>query len=447
MDEAMSQVIAKAEADGVQFISLQLTDIFGTVKNVTIPAERLPAALQHGVNFDGSSIMGLARICESDMLLRPDPSTYRVLPWTTPPERTARIICDVHGMEGQPFAGDPRQILKRVLAQAREMGYVYQTGPEVEFFLFRMNGEMRTSPLPQDVGSYFDFSPRDAASSVRNHIALACKEMGIEVEAAHHEVAPGQHEIDFHYAEALASADAVVTLHYVIKAVAQNVGLYVTFMPKPLFGVNGSGMHVHQSLSTLGNVNAFYDPRDPYRLSHVAYNFIAGQMSHARALAAIVAPTVNSYKRLVPGYEAPSYVCWGQENRSALIRIPACLPGLGQTSARCELRCPDASANPYLAFAAMLASGLDGIRRNLVPPPPVEENVFKFDSVQLRSHDIACLPGTLEEALKELEQDQVIAEALGEHTFRRYLQAKGREWDEYRIQVTQWELDRYLTSS
>jgi glutamine synthetase len=214
-----------------------------------------------------------------------------------------------------------------------------------------------------------------------------------------------------------------------------------------LFGVNGSGMHVHQSLSTLGNVNAFYDPRDPYRLSHVAYNFIAGQMAHARALAAIVAPTVNSYKRLVPGYEAPSYVCWGQENRSALIRIPACLPGLGQTSARCELRCPDASANPYLAFAAMLASGLDGIRRNLVPPPPVEENVFKFDSVQLRSHDIASLPGTLEEALKELEQDQVIAEALGEHMFRRYLQAKGREWDEYRIQVTQWELDRYLTAS
>ncbi len=446
MDEGMSQVLSTAKADGVQFISLQLTDIFGTVKNVTIPAEMLPTALQYGVNFDGSSILGLARLCESDMLLRPDPNTYRVLPWTGPLERTARIICDVQDVEGQPFAGDPRQVLKRVLAQSREMGYVYHTGPEVEFFLFRTNGELRTSPLPQDVGSYFDFSPRDAASSVRNQIALACREMGIDVEAAHHEVAPGQHEIDFHYDEALASADAVVTLRYVIKAAAHNAGLYATFMPKPLFGVNGSGMHVHQSLCTSDNANAFYDSQDPYRLSHVAYNFIAGQMAHARALAAIVAPTVNSYKRLVPGYEAPSYVCWGQINRSALIRIPACLPGLDHAAARCELRCPDASANPYLAFAAMLASGLDGIRRDLIPPPPVEENVYHFDSEQLRSHDIACLPGTLEEALSELERDHVLAEALGEHTFHRYLEAKRREWDEYRIQVTQWELDRYLTA-
>jgi glutamine synthetase len=270
--------------------------------------------------------------------------------------------------------------------------------------------------------------------------------MGIQVEATHHEVAPGQHEVDFHYADALTSADAVVTLRYVIKAVAQSHGLYATFMPKPLLGVNGSGMHVHQSMNRLDGQNAFYDPDDPYRLSQTAYSFIAGQMAHARALAAIVAPTVNSYKRLVPGYEAPVYICWGQVNRSALMRIPGYLPGQGASSARCELRCPDPSANPYLAFAAMLQTGLDGIRRDLQPPAPVEENVYEFDPKQLQSMDIATLPGTLDEALQELEEDAVIAEALGEHTFRRYLEAKRLEWDEYRIQVTSWEMDRYLTT-
>jgi glutamine synthetase len=446
LNEQVKEVLIRAEADQVQFISLQFTDIFGTVKNVTIPAHRLPDALERGVNFDGSSIEGFARICESDMVLYPDPSTYAVLPWTAQEERTARLICEVHNLEGEQFTGDPRYILKRALAKAREMGFVYNTGAEVEFFLFRMNGMPQVSPIPQDVGSYFDFSPRDAASKVRNRIALDCKAMGIEVEATHHEVAPGQHEVDFHYANALVSADAVVTLRYTIKAVAQSEGLYVTFMPKPLFGVNGSGMHTHQSLSTLDGRNAFYDATDAYRLSRLAYNFIAGQMAHARALAAVVAPTVNSYKRLVPGYEAPTYICWGQVNRSALIRIPGYLPGLGEDSARCELRCPDASANPYLAFAAMLATGLDGIQRDLLPPPPVEENVYEFDSMQLRSHDIASLPGTLEEALQELERDSVIAEAMGEHTFRRYLEAKRREWDDYRIQVTPWELNRYLTT-
>jgi len=446
MDEQTKELVTRVEADQVRFISLQFTDLFGTVKNVTIPVGRLTAALEQGVNFDGSAIEGFARICESDMVLRPDLSTYTILPWTSAQERTARLICDVYDTEGQPFVGDPRHILKRVLAQVREMGFGYQTGPEVEFFLFKMDGEPRVSPVPQDVGSYFDFSPRDLASEVRNHIALALQAMGIEVEATHHEVSPGQHEVDFQYADALVSADAVVTLRYAIKAVAQSQGLYATFMPKPLFGVNGSGMHTHQSVCTLDGRNAFYDPEDPYHLSHLAYNFIAGQMAHARALAAVVAPTVNSYKRLVPGYEAPVYICWGQINRSALIRIPGYLPGLGETSARCELRCPDPSANPYLAFAVMLAAGLDGIRRDLLPPPPVEENVYEFDSLQLRSHEIASLPGTLEEALQELEHDQVIAEALGEHTFRRYLEAKRLEWDEYRIQVTPWELNRYLTT-
>jgi len=446
MDEKAEGIIAQAKADQVSFISLQFTDLFGTGKNVTIPVGRLATVLQKGQHFDGSSIEGFARICESDMILRPDLNTYSVLPWTDTPERTARLICDVYDTEGQPFVGDPRHILKRVLAQAREMGFGYNTGPEVEFFLFKMDGEPQVSPVPQDVAGYFDFSPRDLASQVRNHIALDLQAMGIEVEATHHEVAPGQHEVDFHYADALVSADAVVTLRYAIKAVAHGHGLYATFMPKPLFGVNGSGMHTHQSLCTPDGRNAFYDPDDPYRLSRVAYNFIAGQMAHAPAMAAVVAPTVNSYKRLVPGYEAPVYICWGQINRSALIRIPGYLPGLGEESARCELRCPDPSANPYLAFAVMLATGLDGIRRDLVPPPPVEENVYEFDSVALRSHEIASLPGTLEEALQALEQDQVIAETLGEHTFRRYLEAKRLEWDEYRAQVTAWELDRYLTT-
>lgn len=446
MDDRVKEIAARAKADQVHFCSLQFTDIFGAVKNVTIPEDQLEMALEQGVNFDGSTIEGFARIAESDMVLRPDADTYSVLPWTAPHERTARLICDVQDTEGQPFAGDPRHILKRVLAKAREMGFGYNTGPEVEFFLFKMDGEPSISPVPQDVGGYFDFSPRDLASQVRNRIALTLQAMGIEVEATHHEVAPGQHEVDFHYADALASADAVVTLRYVIKAVAQNEGLYATFMPKPLFGVNGSGMHVHQSLCGLDGRNVFYAPDDPYQLSPVAYSFIAGQMAHARALAAIVAPTVNSYKRLVPGYEAPVYICWGRINRSALIRIPGYLPGQGERSARCELRCPDPSANPYLAFAAMLATGLDGIRRDLEPPAPVEENVYELDALGLRTHEIASLPGTLEEALQELEEDSVVAEALGEHTFRRYLEAKRIEWDEYRTQVTGWELDRYLTT-
>ncbi|MBM4429497.1 MAG: glutamine synthetase [Chloroflexi bacterium] len=443
--EAMD-IVARAESEQVFFVSLQFTDLFGTVKNVTIPVGRLETVLKRGCNFDGSSIEGFARIAESDMVLHPDPHTYTVLPWTSGQEKTARLICDAYDISGQPFVGDPRHILKRALDQAQQMGFRYDTGPEVEFYLFKMDGEPKISPVPQDVGGYFDFSPRDLASRVRNDIALVLQAMGIEVEATHHECGPGQHEVDFHYADALASADAVVTLRYAIKAVAQHHGLYATFMPKPLLGVAGSGMHTHQSLSSADGRNAFYDASDPYKLSRLAYAFIAGQMAHARAMAAIVAPTVNSYKRLVPGYEAPVYICWGQVNRSALIRIPANVPGLSESSARCELRCPDPSANPYLSFAVMLATGLDGIRRNLVPPPPVEENVYEFDSLQLRSHDIASLPGTLEEALQELERDEVIAQALGEHTFRRYLDAKRLEWDEYRIQVTNWELNRYLTT-
>ncbi|RMF38426.1 MAG: type I glutamate--ammonia ligase [Chloroflexi bacterium] len=437
------EVLERAREDKVRFVSLQFTDIAGTIKSVTIPIGRLEEALDRGVWFDGSSIEGFARIYESDMVLHLDPDTYQVLPWSSPERRRARIICDVHRPDGEPFAGDPRHVLKRVMARARKMGYTYNTGPELEFFLFKKDEDYPTQPVPHDVGGYFDFSPRDEAQRVRSDIILALEAMGMEVEMGHHEVATGQHEIDFRYADALTSADNAMTFKYTVKAVAATHGLYATFMPKPIFGVNGSGMHTHQSLFTLDGKNAFYDPDDPYRLSPIAYGFIAGQLAHARALAAVVAPTVNSYKRLVPGYEAPVYICWAQINRSALIRIPRYSPGREQ-STRVELRCPDPSANPYLAFAAMLAAGLDGIERGMTPPEPVNEDVYLFTDEDLRQRGIQVLPGTLGEALEELEADEVIREALGEHIYQVFTRAKRAEWDDYRIQVTPWELDRYL---
>ncbi len=437
------EVLEKAKADGVKFVSLQFTDVVGTIKNVTIPVWRLEEALKYGIWFDGSSIEGFARICESDMFLKPDPATYCLLPWEPEERRTARIICDVHRLDGQPFEGDPRFVLKRAMEAARRKGYIYNTGPEIEFFLFKMDSLPQVRPVPHDVGGYFDFSPRDLASEVREEIALALGQMGIEVEMGHHECAPGQHEIDFRYDNALTSADNCMTFKYTVKAVARKHNLYATFMPKPIFGVEGSGMHTHQSLFTLEGDNAFFDPEDRYGLSKLAYNFMAGQMEHARALAAIVAPTVNSYKRLTPGYEAPVYICWGQINRSALIRIPRCSPGRKDT-ARLELRCPDPSCNPYLAFAAMLWAGLDGIERALTPPSPVEQNAYEFDDLTRRKLNITTLPGTLEEALDELERDEVLKKALGEHIYRAFVRAKRAEWEEYRVQVTDWELRRYL---
>jgi len=440
---ATRALLEKVAADGVKFISLQFTDIVGTIKSVTITPGRLEEAVEKGIWFDGSSIEGFARIYESDMVLHPDVSTYCLLPWEPEERRSARLICDVYSPDGQPFEGDPRYILRRAIAAAAEMGYIYNVGPELEFFLFKMDGEPLIKPVPHDVGGYFDFSPRDLASTVRGDIVTALQDMGMEVETSHHEVATGQHEIDIRYADALTSADNAMTLRYTVKAIAAAHGLYATFMPKPIFGINGSGMHTHQSLFTTAGENAFYDPDDKYRLSKVAYSFIAGQMEHARALSAIVAPTVNSYKRLTPGYEAPVYICWGQINRSALIRIPRYLPGR-ENSTRAELRCPDPSCNPYLAFAAMLQAGLDGIRRGLTPPPPVEEDVYDFDDSRLKELNIATLPGTLEEAINELKRDELLKAVLGPHTYQRYIEAKLREWDEYRIQVTDWELARYL---
>ena len=438
-----TDVLKKVKNDGVMFISLQFTDILGTIKSITIPVGRLEEALERGVWFDGSSIQGFARIYESDMVLKPDPVTYRVLPWTTPERRRARIICDLYRPDGSPFAGDPRTVLRRVLARARELGFVFHTGPELEFFLFKKGGEFPTQPVPHDVGGYFDFSPRDEAQRVRSDIILALEDMGMEVEASHHEVAAGQHEIDFKYADALTSADNATTFKYTVKAVAATYNVYATFMPKPIFGINGSGMHTHQSLFDKEGNNLFFDANDAYKLSKLAYSFIAGQLNHARALAAIVAPTVNSYKRLVPGYEAPAYVCWAQINRSALIRIPHYSPGR-ESATRVELRCPDPSCNPYLAFAVMLAAGLDGIEKGSTAPPPVNEDVYDFTEEDLRERAIGVLPYTLGEALRTLASDQVIKDALGTHVFEAFVRAKQVEWDEYRIRVTKWELDRYL---
>ena len=443
MSSDKQEVLERVKADNVRFVSLQFTDIVGTIKNVAIPAGRLGEVLEKGVWFDGSSVEGFARIYESDMVLVPDVNTYRLLPWEPQARKVARIICDVHRPNGDPFEGDPRYILKRAIRAAEERGYNYNVGPELEFFLFKMNSEPKIRPVPHDVGGYFDFSPRDLASQVRGDIAVTLESLGMEVEMAHHEVAAGQHEIDIRYADALTSADNVMTLRYTVKAVSQTFGLYATFMPKPIFGINGSGMHTNQSLYTLDGENAFFDLSDKYNLTKTAYAFMAGQIKHARALSAIASPTVNSYKRLTPGYEAPVYVCWGQINRSALIRIPRYSPGREQAT-RLELRCPDPSCNPYLAFATMLWAGLDGIERELEPPPPVEENVYHFDDAKLRELDIATLPSTLKEAIDELEKDEVLRQALGEHAYHAFVRAKKAEWDEYRIQVTDWELDRYL---
>lgn len=441
----MTDIAKQAHADAVQFVDLQFTDILGTIKSVTIPVGQLELALDKGVWFDGSSIEGFARIHESDMILAPDPATYRVLPWTSPERRRARLICDLKSPDGAPFPGDPRTALRRAADHAVRLGYVLNCGPEIEFFLFRKeNHGGPLTPVPHDIGGYFDFSPKDEAISIRSDIVLALEQMGLVVEASHHEVATGQHEIDFEYADALTTADNAMTFKYTVKAIAAAHGVYATFMPKPFFGINGSGMHTHQSLADVkSGLNQFYDDSDPYCLSKVAYGYIAGQLRHARALSAIVAPTVNSYKRLTPGYEAPVYISWAQINRSALIRIPRFSPGREQAT-RIELRFPDPSCNPYLAFAAMLRAGLDGIEQGLAAPEPVNEDMYEFSDEELKAHGIKTLPGTLAEALDELEGDGLLMEALGGHITDAYLRARRAEWDEYRIRVSQWELDRYL---
>jgi glutamine synthetase len=439
--ERVNTLIAE---QNVAFINLQFTDIVGMVKNQTIPVAEFGEAVDHGIWFDGSSIEGFARIAESDMYLMPDLSTFAVIPWEQGEDTTtARVICDTFTPDGQPFPGDPRQVLRRVLDEAREMGYDYMTGPEPEFFLFQRDARGRPIAEPHDEAGYFDVST-DLGTDIRRQMVNALMAMGIQVEALHHEVASGQHEIDFRYGDALVTADNVVTLRVVVKAIAQRHGLYATFMPKPIAGINGSGMHVHQSLiDRETGKNAFVDPDSEYGLSDVALSFIAGILEHAPGLAAVVAPTVNSYKRLVPGYEAPVYISWARTNRSALIRVPRINPNRPQAT-RVELRCPDPSANPYLAFAVILKAGLDGIKRGLRAPEPAEEDLYHLDAARIAERQLRTLPGSLGEALEKLEQDEVVASALGPHVFERFLEAKGQEWDEYRLFVSQWELDRYL---
>jgi glutamine synthetase len=440
MQELQRELLEKVQSLEIKFIDLQFTDVVGVVKNVTIPVSQLSAALDHGTWFDGSSIEGFARIAESDMYLKPDLTTFAMLPWLGGDETTARLICDVYTPNGQPFLGDPRYVLRRAIEEADQMGFIFHTGPELEFFLLKPHDDGRLiPPLPQDSAGYFDV-PTDMAAGIRRQMVTNLAPFGIEVEAMHHEVATGQHEIDFRYGDALRTADHAVTFRVALKILAQQHGLYATFLPKPIRGMNGSGMHVHQSLVYKQNgSNAFADPGDPHGLSTIAKQFIAGQLAHARGMCAVLAPLVNSYKRLVAGYEAPVNVSWARINRSALIRVPRAHE---HESTRIELRCPDPSCNPYLAFAVMLAAGLDGIRKEMQVADATEENLYLVEAQ--RRGGLNLLPASLDEALDELEKDDVIRDALGAHTYERFVSAKKLEWDDYRLEVTSWELDKYL---
>jgi len=439
--EQLERVDELIKRNDIRFIRLQFSDIMGVAKHVTIPISHWDDAIEHGVWFDGSSVEGFARVAESDMYLAPDLSSFAVVPWDMDLS-TARVICDIYTPDGDPFEGDPRYILKRQIQRANEMGLAYQVGPELEFFLFKRHADGSLLPLePHDHAGYFDVST-DQANNVRRQMVDSLQALGIRVESSHHEGAAGQNEIDFGYGPALTAADHAMTFRITLKAVAQKNNLHCTFMPKPIANMHGSGMHIHQSLWSLEKQDTvMYDPENEYGLSEVALQFIAGQLSHARALAPIIAPLVNSYKRLVPGYEAPVYISWGRTNRSALIRIPRITRGRYK-STRCELRCPDPSANPYLALAVMLAAGLDGIEKRMAPMPPAEEDLYHVDGVRA---GLETLPGDLGEALEELQGDEIIQAAMGQHVYERYVEAKSQEWNEYRLYVSQWELDRYLT--
>ncbi len=427
------ELLEQVKKDDIKFITLQFSDLLGVVKEIIIPIEQLDTALKSGIWFDGSSIEGFARIQESDLYLKPDPDTYSVLPWLA--GSTARLLCDIYRADGKPFEGDPRLILKKVVDEARSLGFEYNVGPEPEFYIF--NDKIK----PIDQVSYFDLSSPLTYQLIKD-IVVALKSFGIYVEAAHHEVGSGQYEIDFGYAPALTTADRLVTLKYTIKKIAQMNDMHATFMAKPLMNKAGSGLHIHQSLFN-NQRNLFFDEKDSYGLSEIAYHFMAGQMKHIKALCAILCPTVNSYKRLVVGYEAPVYITWASMNRSALIRVPRWFKQKPK-SARVELRCPDPTSNPYLAFAVMLKAGLDGIKNNLEPPDPVEENVYQLDENSIAKKHIDTLPSSLYEALNAMEEDGIIRETLGNYLFERYVSIKRREWDEFKVQVTEWEINKYL---
>lgn len=443
-----NDLLKRIQADNIKFISFQFTDVNGVVKSLDGPINQVERALDEGIWFDGSSVEGFARIQESDMHLVVDPDTYAILPWTPQELRRARVLCDIYRPNGEPFEGDPRGVLKRRMkAVAEKYDWIYNVGPEPEFFLFLQNGKENIRPVPHDVGGYFDFSANDEAVQVRTELMGALNEMGLEIEVGHHEVALGQHEIDFRFADALKTADNVLTLKYAVKAIAAQHGLIASFMPKPVYGINGSGMHCHQSIFSSDGKNLFYDKQDPFNLSELAYQFIAGQLLHARALSAVVAPTVNSYKRLVPGYEAPVYIGWAQVNRSALIRIPQPVSN-NPNSVRLELRFPDPSSNPYLAFNAMLAAGQDGIDRALTCPEPLNQmNVYELSEEARQKLGIEMLPGSLYEALNAFEEDAHLKSALGSSLTDAFIKARRAEWDAFRTSVTDWELERYLTTA
>ena len=442
MSTKKNEIFEKIRKEKIQFLYLLFTDITGIPKKVTIQADQAASALKHGVWFDGSSIQGFARIYESDMLLKLDSSTFSVLPWSNEGGKVAQIICDVYTPDEQPFEGDPRGVLRRVTERAKEMGYVYHVGPEIEFFLLERN--RLPELVPHDRKGYFDLGVQSRAVRICQDTMTSMAKLGIRCETYHHEVSQGQHEIDITYDSVLKIADAIVSLKQILKTHAIGSGLKVTFMPKPIYGVNGNGMHVHQSLANGKGTNLFYSGKDKYGLSNVAYQFLGGQIKHARALAAVVAPTVNSYKRLVPGYEAPIYVCWGRVNRSALLRIPQVSKGKAKVGSRVELRCPDPSCNPYLAFACMLAAGLDGVEKGLKPSKPVEENVYGFSDEKLIELGIATLPENIDEAVSELEADTVLKKALGNHLTEQFIAAKRQEWRDFLTRVTPWEIEQYL---
>ncbi|MGN0531257.1 MAG: type I glutamate--ammonia ligase [Eubacterium sp.] len=437
------QILRDAKENGVEFIRLQFTDLFGIMKNVAITLSQLEKALNNDCMFDGSSIDGFVRIDESDMYLHPDYDTWAIFPWRKHLNaQTGRLICSVYKADNvTPFEGDPRNVLQKVIDQAAEMGYGFNVGPECEFFLFNTDADGKPTLETNDKAGYFDLNPIDTGSNCRRDIVLALEEMGYTIEASHHEVAEGQHEIDFQFGDVMTTADRVMTFKHVVKTYATKHGLHATFMPKPIEGINGSGMHTNMSLYDLKTgKNVFDDPDGELGLSDTAYSFIAGIMAHIKGIAAVSNPTVNSYKRLVPGYEAPSYLVWSTSNRSVLVRIPASR-GKGT---RVELRCPDPACNPYLEMALCLAAGLDGIKKGLKPAPAYDENVFALSQAELDELGIQCLPGSLEEAIAAAEADPFIKETLGEHVFNNYIEGKKAEWDSYKKAVSQWEIDRYM---
>lgn len=442
MSYTKEEILQIVQEEEIEFIRMQFVDIFGQLKNVSITASQIQKALNNQIMFDGSSIEGFTRIDESDQYLYPDLRSFAIFPWRLSQGKVARLICDVYNTDGTPFIGDPRGVLRRVIQKSKQMGFdTFNIGPELEFFLFETDEEGRATTRTKDQASYFDLGPLDQGESTRREICRMLEEMDFEIEASHHESAAGQHEIDFKYVNAMDGADKIMTLKLAVKSIAQKNGLHATFMPKPLFGVAGSGMHINMSLFRNG-INLFYDPADPRGLSQTAYSFIAGLLEHAKGFTALTNPLVNSYKRLVSGYEAPYYKAWSASNRSALIRIPA---SQGSTT-RLELRSPDPSCNPYLAVAACLAAGLDGIERGLTPPPEIPGNIYEMDAATRSSFGIESLPRTLEEALEELQKDALIMDVLGEHVAAHYIKGKHREWEEYQTRVSNWELEKYLVT-